>query len=34
MPELNKMNFDDLLNKFYKKLPTVNSEEAIEFIKQ
>ena len=34
MPELNKMNFDDLLNKFYKKLPTINSEEAIEFIKQ
>ena len=34
MPELNKMNFDDLLNKFYKKLPTLNSEEAIEFIKQ
>ena len=34
MPELNKMNFDDFLNKFYKNLPTINSEEAIEFIKK
>lgn len=34
MPELNEMKFDDFLNKFYKNLPTVNSEEAIEFIEK
>ena len=34
MPELNKMNFDDFLNKFYKNLPKINSEEAIEFIEK
>ena len=32
--ELNEMKFDDFLNKFYKNLPTVNSEEAIEFIEK
>lgn len=34
MPELKKMNFDDFVNKFYKNLPLINSEEAIDFIQK
>jgi hypothetical protein len=34
MPELNKMNFNDFVNQFYKNLPIISSEEAIEFIKK
>ena len=34
MPELKNMRFDDFLNKFYNKLPLINSEEAIKFIQE
>ncbi len=34
IPDLNNMNFDDFLKKFYNNLPTINSEEAIKFIEK
>jgi hypothetical protein len=34
MPELKKMNFNDFVNKFYKDLPLIKSEEAIDFIQK
>ena len=32
IPELKKLKFDDFFEKYYDKLPIVNSEEALKFI--
>ena len=32
IPELKKLKFDDFFEKYYGKLPIVNSEEALKFI--